>query len=87
MSCNKKSFESQWDAIIRLKEIQQESKENKIPQSSYKCTKCNKWHLTSITSDNRNARSQKIKKKVQKSESIFIKTESNHWNKKFGIEE
>lgn len=47
--CKKKAFDSKFDAIKRIQEIQkEESSKNKKPVRAYKCKDCGKFHLTSM---------------------------------------
>lgn len=83
--CKKANFKTWWEASERLKEIAKTSKEDKVPQSYYKCLECNYWHLTSIDNNTRAIRNQKIDKKVESREKGFINREAEFWSKKFDI--
>ena len=82
--CNKVKFDNWWDAQTRLNEINP-NKESDKPQRMYKCLDCNKWHLTKISADDNNQRSQKIAEKVKKREECFINKEVEFYSKKFKL--
>lgn len=46
-NCNKTFFATEKDALFFLDKLKRTSSRNKIPTSTYLCTKCLLWHLTS----------------------------------------
>ena len=82
--CKKVNFDNWWDAQLRIKEINPNKDEDK-PQRMYKCITCGKWHLTKISTESNNQRTQKIGEKVKNREEKFINRETEFWNKKFKI--
>tara|TARA_R110000796_G_scaffold248124_2_gene374559 strand:- start:14522 stop:14779 length:258 start_codon:yes stop_codon:yes gene_type:complete len=83
VGCEKKTFESKELASIRLEEIKIEGGKEKTPLRVYKCDKCEKFHLTSITRDTQkkiNKRREGIKNKPFKD---FLNRETEYWENKF----
>jgi len=56
--CKKATFDTWWDAGARLTEIKKNSDREDVPQRTYKCEKCGKWHLTKIPQEEKQKREQ-----------------------------
>lgn len=84
-NCKKVAFDTWWDAGARLKEIKKESDREEIPQRTYKCEKCGKWHLTKITQKEKQKKDVIQNERIRKREESFINRETQYWEKKFKI--
>jgi hypothetical protein len=83
--CNKQKFKNWWDAGARLLEIKKTSIREEIPQTFYKCPKCDYWHLTKITQNKRSVRNKRIDDENNKRHQKFIHREALFWEKKFKL--
>lgn len=83
---NKKEFDTIFDALIRVKEINPRKEPNK-PNRAYKCEFCGKFHLTKGSHDALAKRNKKISEKVKRHEENFIKKETDFLIKKFKLYE
>lgn len=91
MSCNKKekiSFPDSKSAASRAEEINAENAQNGSPVRlrKYKCPKCKQWHLSKM-SKAKYGRTKDVRSRNEYREKKFVERESEHWNRKFGIEE
>ncbi len=48
MYCNKAKYSSEEYAMLDLAKIRRSSNRAVLPKRAYECTKCGKWHLTSM---------------------------------------
>ena len=76
--CKKTVFESHNAAKKRLNEIRSTSDRDKVPLRSYRCEKCGKVHLTSIT------KVQQKKIEYRKTPEYRIAKVANEWIRKKG---
>lgn len=84
--CTKKRFKTEIEANIRLQEILStgEAKNGVVLKRSYKCRKCGRFHLTSMTKKKyQNTKDSQSRNKIR--EEMFIATETEYFNKKFNI--
>lgn len=84
-SCKKVAFDTWWDAGARLNEIKKESDREEIPQRTYKCEKCGKWHLTKIPHQEKQKKDVIQNERIKKREESFINRETQYWEKMFKI--
>ncbi|MFM7853814.1 MAG: hypothetical protein ACKO96_18300, partial [Flammeovirgaceae bacterium] len=76
--CKKTAFDSKEEAVNRIKQIKKEGKRNKTPRRSYKCVKCGKFHLTSMTKE----QNKKVVILSQEKKARRIECEAEYWIKK-----
>ncbi len=85
----KKAFESKEEALSRVLEIQEEENlkekkdRGKVPLRAYKCSDCQRWHLTSMPRKKFN-KVQEGKKRWNPDRQRFYR-EVQYWMEKLGV--
>lgn len=87
MTCTKKSFDTPEEGQKRANEINkiEQSKKSKVKLRIYRCKKCGKIHLSSM-SKWLYKRTKDVQSRNAHRENKFIQREGEYWEKKFNKE-